>query len=142
MLYVAGADAVRAEYATRDAEAAEASRLLARDRTLVNQRIDHDHITRQAAAARAAAADRSAVGELRDALAAAARDTGDPAAAGCADERRTIGVLAGLVADGAGLLAAGAERGAGIEAQASGLRDYVARVCQSPVTATPDRPTQ
>jgi hypothetical protein len=132
-VYRAGAEGVRVEWAQRDAQAAESARLLARDRTRINQGIDHATTARQAAAARTADADRAAVGQLRDALAASSRDTGDAAAAGCADERRAVSVLAGLVSEGAGLLAEGAERGDGLATQAAGLREYVVSVCQLPV---------
>lgn len=131
--YQAGADSVRLEWAQANAAAAEAARLLARERARINQGIDHATVARQAAASRAAAADRTAVGELRDALADAARASGDPATTGCADERRAVSVLAGLVTEGAGLLAEGAERGTELATQAAGLRDYVASVCQVPV---------
>jgi hypothetical protein len=131
--YQAGAQSVRIEWAQRDAKMAEDARLLARDRTRINQGIDHATVTRQAAASRAAAADRVVVGELRDALAAGSRDPGDSAATGCADERRTVSVLAGLVVEGAELLVEGSQRGAELATQAAGLREYVASVCQVPV---------
>ena len=131
--YQAGAQSVHALYAQRDAAAAEAQRILTRDRTRINQGIDNETIARQAATSRAAAADRVVVGELRDALAASSSYAGNTTATGCVDERRTIGVLAGMVVEGAELLIEGAERGAGLATQAAGLRDYVSRVCQMPV---------
>ena len=132
-LHQAGAAGVRLEYVLRDAAAAEEQRVLTRDRNRINQGIDHATVARQSAASRAAAVDRAVVGELRDALAARSRDAGDPTTTGCADDRRSVGILAELVSESAGLLAEGAAVGAGLATQAAGLRDYVARVCNLPV---------
>ena len=127
--YQAGAQSVRAEYVKRDADAVESQRLLTRDRSRVNQGIDHANVLRQSEVLRAAAADRVVIGGLRESLAAIGNNARDTTTASCADERRTISALAGLVSESAGLLADGAAAGAGLEAQAAGLRDYVASVC-------------
>lgn len=136
-VYRAGADNVRAEWAQANEAAAESARLLARERSTANQGVDRATVDRQRAAALAAAADRSTVGQLRDALADATRASGDTASSSCADEQRAVSVLAGLVAESAGLLAEGAERGAELATQSAGLREYVASVCQLPLTRTP-----
>jgi hypothetical protein len=136
-VYQAGADSVRAEWAQANEVAAESARLLARERVKATEGVDRATVDRQRAAALAAAADRSTVGQLRDALADATRASGDSATTSCADERRTIGVLAGLVSESAELLAEGAAVSAGLATQSAGLREYVTSVCQMPLTRTP-----
>lgn len=134
--YRAGRDAATVEHQAAAAEAAEQARELARDRARANQGIDHHlHQTLRTAQARAAAADADAR-SLRDAVAratAAAPGASEPA--GCADVRQQRDRLAGLLAEGAELVAACAAAGDRVAATAAGLQRYVAEVGGVSVTA-------
>lgn len=134
-IHKAGADGVRLEWAAANAAAEESQRLRASAQAKANQGVDRATVARQTAARAAAAADRGAVDGLRDAITSIPTASEDAATTSCADERRTISVLAQLVLESAELLAEGKERGTELATQAAGLREYVSGVCIMPLTS-------
>jgi hypothetical protein len=133
-IHKAGADGVMLEWAAANVAAEETQRLRASAQAKANEGVDRATVARQSAARAAAAADRAALDSLRDAITSIPAATADTTTTSCADERRTISVLAGLVLESADLLAEGKERGTELATQAAGLREYVSTVCAMPVT--------
>jgi hypothetical protein len=127
--YRAGHDRAQLEARELADAAAQQARELARERARATGRIDHDtHQALRAAQAHADAAAADARG-LRDALASAtAAAPGASQPAGCADVRQQRDRLAGLLAEGAELVAACAAAGDRVAATATGLQRYVTEV--------------
>lgn len=118
-----------AAVATERAQASEGAREIERLASASRTRIDHDHQAQIERLARAAAVTRADADGVRDGAAAIAGAARDASAAGCADERRTIEVLAGLVGESGELVAAGKTGAERLVAQATGLRAFVGEVC-------------
>lgn len=127
--YSKGKAAVLAELRDKSDAAAEAARLITRDRSRITSEIDHAQVARSSALAASAAADRSELDRMRRIIAAASQPaTGDAGATGCPDVGR-FGRLGELLSESASLAVEGSQRVERLASDKAALQEFVARVC-------------
>lgn len=118
---------LQADIAAERGAAVELARTTERQMAARNREIDRAQDARARATRTAAAADLAVADSVRDDLAAYTRDAAPTP--GCADVEAARDRLAGLLAEGARLVAEGQGRGGDVADQVIGLQDHAPTVC-------------